>query len=176
MRARNGPELSPSSRAALFWCGFQSITIATCHRNAPPATSKTTPVTFGTHLGSCTSWLNHLESTRTASDSSGRTALFTRRDKGRSCQHPHNMAAARAKAANVGSTQWIQKEREQAGDFVEQELEEFGYSVRNEMEWLNEHMAEVFSANAVYVVFSTRLTRTTANESQELRRRVQNAW
>ena len=59
------------------------------------------------------------------------------------------MAAARAKAANVGSAQWVQNEREQAGDFVEQELEEFGYSVRNEMEWLNEHMAEIFSADPV---------------------------
>lgn len=59
------------------------------------------------------------------------------------------MAVARSKAAAVGSSQWIQKEKEQAGDFVEQEVEEFGYSVRNEMEWLNEHMAEIFSAGAV---------------------------
>ena len=87
------------------------------------------------------------------------------------------MAAARAKAANIGSTQWVQKEREQAGEFVEQELEEFGYSVRNEMEWLNEHMAEIFSTNPVYVLFSTRRTRQLfANPSQELCRRVQDAW
>jgi len=66
------------------------------------------------------------------------------------------MAAARAKAANVGSAQWVQKEREQAGDFVEQELEEFGYSVRNEMEWLNEHMAEIFSTEAMYAFLTTR--------------------
>ena len=78
-----------------------------------------------------------------------RTELSTRRDQGRSRQHPHIMAAARAKAANVGSAQWIQKERDQAGEFVEQELEEFGYSVRNEMEWLNEHMAEIFSTDAM---------------------------
>ena len=67
------------------------------------------------------------------------------------------MAAARAKAANVGSAQWVQNEREQAGDFVEQELEEFGYSVRNEMEWLNEHMAEIFSTEAMYAILTTRL-------------------
>lgn len=60
------------------------------------------------------------------------------------------MAAARAKAAAIGSSQWVQKERDQAAEFVEQEVEEFGYSVRNEMEWLNEHMAEIFSTNAVY--------------------------
>ena len=57
------------------------------------------------------------------------------------------MSLSRTKAAAIGSLQWIQNEREQAGDFVEQELEEFGYSVRNEMEWLNEHMAEIFSAD-----------------------------
>jgi len=84
------------------------------------------------------------------------------------------MAAARAKAANIGSAQWIQKEREQGEEFVEQELEEFGYSVRNEMEWLNEHMAEIFSTNAMYVVSRTRLAYIFANSSQKLRRRVQN--
>lgn len=82
------------------------------------------------------------------------------------------MAAARAKAANIGSTQWIQKEREQAGEFVEQELEEFGYSVRNEMEWLNEHMAEIFSANAVYVYLDLHPARAYANNSQKLRGRI----
>jgi hypothetical protein len=75
------------------------------------------------------------------------------------------MAAARAKAANIGSAQWVQKEREQGEEFVEQELEEFGYSVRNEMEWLNEHMAEIFSTNAMYVVLRTRLACTFANSS-----------
>lgn len=59
------------------------------------------------------------------------------------------MSLSRTKAATIGSAQWVQSEREQAGDFVEQELEEFGYSVRNEMEWLNEHMAEIFSADPV---------------------------
>ncbi|KAM0718440.1 hypothetical protein Q7P37_005510 [Cladosporium fusiforme] len=59
------------------------------------------------------------------------------------------MALSRTKAASVGSSQWIQKEKEQAGEFVEQEVEEFEYSVRNEMEWLNEHMAEIFSTGAV---------------------------
>lgn len=78
------------------------------------------------------------------------------------------MAAARAKAANIGSVQWVQKEREQAGEFVEQELEEFGYSVRNEMEWLNEHMAEIFSTNSMCVFSSKRLARTSANAFSEI--------
>lgn len=29
--------------------------------------------------------------------------------------------------------------------YIEQEIEEFTYSVRNEIEWLNEHMSEAFS-------------------------------
>ena len=61
------------------------------------------------------------------------------------------MAALKAKALPVGSVQWIQNEREQAEEFISQDLEEFSFSVRNEMEWLNEHMADVFSKNQVYV-------------------------
>ncbi|KAF4546461.1 Inner centromere protein [Lasiodiplodia theobromae] len=54
------------------------------------------------------------------------------------------MAASRNKLA-VGSAPWILAERQQAAQFVEQEADEFSYSVRNEMEWLNEHMADIFS-------------------------------
>lgn len=61
------------------------------------------------------------------------------------------MAAARKTLMPVGSAQWIQSEREQASQFVDQEVEEFGFSARNEMEWLNEHMAEIFSANPMCV-------------------------
>ncbi|GIZ42645.1 hypothetical protein CKM354_000590500 [Cercospora kikuchii] len=57
--------------------------------------------------------------------------------------------AARGKAMPVGSSQWIQNEREQANEFVEQDVEEFSYSVRNELDWLNEHMADIFSKTQV---------------------------
>ncbi|KAG9528495.1 hypothetical protein KCU93_g4298, partial [Aureobasidium melanogenum] len=57
--------------------------------------------------------------------------------------------APRFKTAPVGSSQWIQTEREQAAEFVDMEVEEFGYAAQNEMEWLNEHMAEIFSSNPV---------------------------
>ena len=50
------------------------------------------------------------------------------------------MAGARGKTQQVGSTAWVQSEREQAGQFVEADAEEFAYSVRNELEWLQEHM------------------------------------
>jgi len=51
----------------------------------------------------------------------------------------------------VGSADWIQNERDQASAFIEQEVEEFSYSARNELEWLNEHMAEIFSRDQRYV-------------------------
>lgn len=57
------------------------------------------------------------------------------------------MAAPRSKPALVGSRQWVLDERAQANAFVEQDVEEFAFSARNEMEWLNEHMAEIFSGN-----------------------------
>lgn len=55
------------------------------------------------------------------------------------------MAARSKMQVPVGSAQWIQNEREQAAQFIEQELEEFSFSARNELEWLNEHMADIFS-------------------------------
>ena len=56
----------------------------------------------------------------------------------------------RFKTVPVGSSQWVQNERQQAAEFVDMEVEEFGYAAQNEMEWLNEHMAEIFSSNPVY--------------------------
>lgn len=52
----------------------------------------------------------------------------------------------------VGSSQWVQNERDQATEFVHQDVEEFSYSVRNELDWLNEHMADIFSQTQVYVL------------------------
>ncbi|KAF2874592.1 hypothetical protein BDV95DRAFT_592640 [Massariosphaeria phaeospora] len=55
------------------------------------------------------------------------------------------MAAARSKGPAIGSAQWLLDERHQSNDLVAQELEDFGFSVRNELEWLNEHMADIFT-------------------------------
>ncbi|KAI7497590.1 hypothetical protein KC367_g5740 [Hortaea werneckii] len=55
------------------------------------------------------------------------------------------MAATKAKMPAVGSAQWIQNERDHGSQLVDQEVEEFSFSVRNEFEWLNEHMADIFS-------------------------------
>jgi hypothetical protein len=61
------------------------------------------------------------------------------------------MAAARSKVPAIGSAQWILQERHQSNDLVTQELEDFGFSVRNELEWLNEHMTDVFANDGQYV-------------------------
>ncbi|KAL4914980.1 hypothetical protein BDW62DRAFT_189452 [Aspergillus aurantiobrunneus] len=58
------------------------------------------------------------------------------------------MAAAGARAQKpVGSAAWISTEKENCTQLVDQEMEEIEFPVRYEMEWLNEHMAEVFSSN-----------------------------
>ena len=59
--------------------------------------------------------------------------------------------ATRTKAPPVGSSRWIRNEREQADEFVGQEVEEFNFSVRNELEWLNEHMSNIFTQSPTYV-------------------------
>ncbi|KAL2858483.1 hypothetical protein BJY01DRAFT_201282 [Aspergillus pseudoustus] len=58
------------------------------------------------------------------------------------------MAGASARAQKpVGSAAWISTEKENSVQLVDQEMEEIEFPVRYEMEWLNEHMAEVFSNN-----------------------------
>lgn len=58
------------------------------------------------------------------------------------------MAASRIQSKmQVASSPWVAEERAQALQIAEAEAEEFTFSARNEMDWLNEHMAEVFSNN-----------------------------
>lgn len=51
----------------------------------------------------------------------------------------------------VGSSAWIVEERAFALEVSQNETEEFSFAARNEMEWLNEHMAEIFSENQMCV-------------------------
>ncbi|RBQ65142.1 hypothetical protein VDGD_21733 [Verticillium dahliae] len=67
------------------------------------------------------------------------------------------MAAMRGARVPVGSATWIAGERSSAEDIVKTETEEFSYSVRNEFDWLNEHMADVFNENAMYVTLHPRV-------------------
>lgn len=60
------------------------------------------------------------------------------------------MAAAGARAQKpVGSAAWIATEKENMAELLDQEMEEAEYPVRHEMDWLNEHMAEIFSKGQV---------------------------
>ena len=60
------------------------------------------------------------------------------------------MAATRANPRlQVGSASWILEERSSSLQVVEAEAEEFTFPARNEIEWLNEHMAEIFSEQQV---------------------------
>ncbi|KOS18263.1 hypothetical protein ESCO_003008 [Escovopsis weberi] len=52
--------------------------------------------------------------------------------------------------AGVGSAAWISEERSSALQIVDQEIEEFSYSARNELEWINEHMAGILNENEMY--------------------------
>ncbi|KAL6715157.1 hypothetical protein ACLMJK_007421 [Lecanora helva] len=58
------------------------------------------------------------------------------------------MASVRSRAQlPVGSARWINDENDQVAQFCAQETEDFTFSARNEVEWLNEHMADIFSRN-----------------------------
>ncbi|KAI0530332.1 hypothetical protein GGR58DRAFT_240381 [Xylaria digitata] len=57
----------------------------------------------------------------------------------------------------VGSGPWIAEERSSATQIAQSEVEEFTFSVQNDFDWLNEHMAEVFGENQINVaeIFKT---------------------
>ncbi|KAK0627780.1 hypothetical protein B0T14DRAFT_144177 [Immersiella caudata] len=62
------------------------------------------------------------------------------------------MAMRRGPPLAVGSAAWIAEERSAATSMADAETEEFSFAARNEMDWLNEHMAEIFSENQMNVV------------------------
>ena len=59
------------------------------------------------------------------------------------------MASVRPKAQPVGSTEWILDENTQLAHFGAQEIEDFTFAARNEIEWLNEHMKDIFTKSQV---------------------------
>lgn len=63
-------------------------------------------------------------------------------------EYPTSITMASSKTQQpVGSTGWIAAEKENIQQLVDQELEEIAYPAQHEMEWLNEHMTEIFSKN-----------------------------
>ncbi|KAI0387670.1 hypothetical protein F5Y04DRAFT_9430 [Hypomontagnella monticulosa] len=67
------------------------------------------------------------------------------------------MAGPRGARLPVGSAPWISEERSSALQIAQSEVEEFSFSARNDFDWLNEHMAEIFSENQINVaeIFKT---------------------
>lgn len=59
--------------------------------------------------------------------------------------------AMRGPRLQVGTSPWVAEERSCALQIAQSEVEEFSYSARNEMEWLNEHMAGIFKENETHV-------------------------
>lgn len=58
--------------------------------------------------------------------------------------------AMRGPRQPIGSASWIAEERSSALQIAQSEVEEFSFSARNDVDWLNEHMAEIFSENQMY--------------------------
>jgi len=56
------------------------------------------------------------------------------------------------KTATVGSLAWVSNERSTFRQLEDQDVEDIAYSVRNEMDWLNEYMANIFERNPLYAV------------------------
>lgn len=52
-------------------------------------------------------------------------------------------------ASTIGSSTWISAEKENVLDLLRQEKEEIVFPAQHELEWLNEHMAEIFSRSHV---------------------------
>ena len=57
------------------------------------------------------------------------------------------------KGTTVGSVSWIAAEKENALDLLRNEKEEVLYPAQHQLEWLNEHMAEIFNKSQLYVQF-----------------------
>ena len=54
-------------------------------------------------------------------------------------------------STSVGSAAWISAEQESFQQLLDLEKEEIVYPAQYELEWLNEHMAEIFSQTQLYV-------------------------
>ena len=57
------------------------------------------------------------------------------------------------KTAPVGSVAWISAEQENVLQMLKEEKEELVFPAQHEMEWLNEHMAEIFDKGHLYVLY-----------------------
>lgn len=61
------------------------------------------------------------------------------------------MATARSTRLQVGSAAWIAEERGATLQMVRSEIEDFSSQALMEVDWLNEHMADIFNENQMWV-------------------------
>jgi hypothetical protein len=61
----------------------------------------------------------------------------------------------------VGSAAWIAAEKENVLQMLQEEKEELVFPAQHEMEWLNEHMNEIFSKSHLYVCLFNVLQKET---------------
>lgn len=84
------------------------------------------------------------------------------------------MAATRTRGfLPSGSIQWVNDENAQVEKHCEQEIEDFGFSARNEFDWLNEHMHDIFAKDQTLV--DRAYARDMADTRQKCNRNIQNA-
>ena len=57
------------------------------------------------------------------------------------------MASARSSRLQVGSAAWIAQERAATLQMVRSEVDDFSSQALMEVDWLNEHMADIFNEN-----------------------------
>jgi hypothetical protein len=54
------------------------------------------------------------------------------------------------KIAAVGSLAWVSDERSIIKKLEDQDVEDIAFAVRTDMDWLNEHMANIFERPILY--------------------------
>jgi hypothetical protein len=86
------------------------------------------------------------------------------------------MAAARSRVP-VGSAPWVLAEEKETAVMISKEVEEFSFSVQNDLEWLNEHMAFNLAPGNLYVAGIQGVNKDIRLiNKQERRRCFQNTW
>lgn len=61
------------------------------------------------------------------------------------------------KTTTVGSSTWISAEKENALQLLQTEKEELMFPAQHQLEWLNEHVSEVFKGRQLYGSSQLRL-------------------
>ncbi|KAH7149959.1 hypothetical protein B0J13DRAFT_594450 [Dactylonectria estremocensis] len=83
------------------------------------------------------------------------------------------MAAMRGPRLQVGSAAWVAEERASALQIADSEVEEFTYSARNELDWLNEHMAGIFNENETNIAETFKTPGKLRGKTPRTARKVQ---